>query len=58
MKKEFKLNSLELTDMNTLVSQTQIAATVYFDLKKQLEKEIDNLLNEYRKRCIVAYCIA
>ena len=42
--------------MNILVSQTQTAAIVYFELKEQLEKEIDNLLNEYRKRCIVAYC--
>ena len=56
MKKEFKLNSLELTDMNTLVSQTQIAATMYFDLKKQLEEAIDKMLNEYRKKCIIAYC--
>ena len=42
--------------MNILVSQTQTAAIVYFELKEQLEKEIDNLLNEYRKKCIVAYC--
>jgi hypothetical protein len=42
--------------LNILISQTQEAAIVYFELKKQLEKEIDNLLNEYRKRCIIAYC--
>lgn len=51
MKKEFKLNSLELTDMNTLVSQTQNAWNQFKEYK-QKESKPDSNLNDEFKQCI------
>lgn len=42
--------------MDDLFTRTKEAAIVYFELKKQLEEAIAVILNEYRKKCIIAYC--
>ena len=61
MKKEFKLNSLELTDMNTLVSQTQKEYEMKHNVEnawnqfkeyKQKESKPDSNLNDEFKQCI------